>query len=170
MILEYDCKRPRIGSNVFLAPTSVVIGDVEIGEGSSVWFGAVIRGDRSLIRIGRNTNIQDNCTIHSDPPYPVSIGDFVSLGHNAVIHGGIIEDECIIGIGAVILNGAIVRQGSIVASGAVIREGQEVGPNRLVAGVPASLKKELGPEDAKRNIENAKIYAELAKKYLVKIG
>jgi carbonic anhydrase/acetyltransferase-like protein (isoleucine patch superfamily) len=168
MILEYGDIRPRIGNNVFLSPSSVIIGDVEIGDGSSVWFGAVIRGDRALIRIGRNTNIQDNCTIHSDPPYPVSIGDFVSLGHNAVIHGGIVEDNCIIGIGAIILNGAIIRKGSIVASGAVIREGQEVGPSCLAAGIPASKKKELGPEDTLRNIENAKIYSVLAKIYLKK--
>jgi carbonic anhydrase/acetyltransferase-like protein (isoleucine patch superfamily) len=167
MILDYEGKHPRIGDGVFLAPTSIITGDVEIGERSSIWFGAVIRGDRTLIRIGRNTNIQDNCTIHSDPSFPVSIGDFVSLGHNAVIHGGTIEDDCIIGIGAVILNGAIVRKGSIVASGAVVREGQIVGPSRLAAGIPACEKKELGHQDILNNRENARIYMELAAKYLV---
>jgi carbonic anhydrase/acetyltransferase-like protein (isoleucine patch superfamily) len=166
--MEYDGRSPRIGSDVFLAPTAVIVGDVEIGDGSSVWFGAVIRGDRSLIRIGSFSNIQDNCTIHSDPGYPVSIGDFVSLGHNSVIHGGTVEHGCIIGIGAVILNGALIRKGSIVAPGAVIREGQEFGPSHLVAGIPASLKKVLSAEDTERNIENAKTYAELAKEYMIK--
>jgi len=166
MILHYDGKCPRIGGGVFLAPTSVITGDVEVGEGSSVWFGAVIRGDRTLIRIGRNTNVQDNCSLHSDPGFPVSIGDFVSLGHNAVIHGGIVEDDCIIGIGAVILNGAVIRKGSIVASGAVVREGQVIGPSRLAAGIPASEKRELGLQDILDNRENARIYMELAAKYL----
>jgi carbonic anhydrase/acetyltransferase-like protein (isoleucine patch superfamily) len=165
MILEFEGKVPCIGKDVFLAPTSVITGDVEIGEGSSVWFGAVIRGDRTLIRIGRNTNMQDNCTIHSDPGFPVHIGDYVSLGHNAVIHGGIIEDDCIIGISAVILNGAVVRRGSIIASGAVVREGQIVGPSRLAAGIPAREKRELGHLEILDNRENARIYMELAARY-----
>jgi gamma-carbonic anhydrase len=168
MIEEYDGKRPRFGEDVFIASTAAIIGDVEIARGSSVWYGAVIRGDRSLIRIGRNTNIQDNCTIHSDPTYPVSIGDNVSIGHNAAIHGCTVEDNCIIGIGAIILSGVTVKRNSIVAPGSVVLMDQIVGPQHLAAGVPAALKRGLSPEDTAHIIENADIYAELARKYLVK--
>jgi len=147
MIFEFDGKRPRIGRNVFIAPTAVIIGDVEIGDNSSIWYSTVIRGDVDAIRIGNNTNIQDNCTIHVDPGKPAVIGDYVTIGHNAVVHGCTIEDICLIGINSTVLNRAHIRKGSIVASNALVREGQEVGPYHLVAGVPAVLKKEMG-EDA----------------------
>jgi len=143
MILEYQGVRPRIGNNVFIAPTAVVIGDVEIRDNASIWYGTVIRGDRDTITIGENSNIQDNCTVHTDPGKPVIIGGGVSVGHGAVVHGCTIEDDCLIGIKAAVLNEAVIRQGSIVGSGAVVREGQAVGPFQLVAGVPAETKKRL---------------------------
>ncbi|UCG05442.1 MAG: gamma carbonic anhydrase family protein [Desulfobacterales bacterium] len=111
MILKYKDKKPVIGQNVFIAPTATIIGDVEIKDGASIWYGVVIRGDADKIRIGRNTNIQDNCTIHTDEGLPAIIGNRVSVGHNAVIHGCSIEDECLIGIHAVVLNGAKVMSG-----------------------------------------------------------
>ncbi|GBC59666.1 gamma carbonic anhydrase family protein [Desulfonema ishimotonii] len=146
MIFEYKGKRPKIGKNVFIAPGAVIIGDVTIGDNSGIWYNSVVRGDSDSITIGKNTNIQDNCTVHIDKGKPMVIGDNVTIGHNAVVHGCTIEDHCLIGINATVLNGAHIRRGSIIASNALVREGQKVGPFHLVAGVPAILKKEMGED------------------------
>ena len=123
MILSFNGKHPRIGENVFIAPTAVVIGDVEIADGASIWYGAVLRGDMDLIQVGGNTSIQDNCTrAHRLRAIPVRIGACVTVGHNVVVHGCTIEDHCLIGLGRSILTGAVIRRGSLVAAGAV-REG-----------------------------------------------
>ncbi len=150
---------------MYIAPTAVVIGKVSIGNNASIWFGTVIRGDRDTITIGENTNIQDNCTVHTDPGKPVHIGGGVSIGHAAVIHGCTIENDCLIGIKAAVLNKAVIRKGSIVASGAVVREGQEVGPFQLVAGVPAEVKKELDDKTLNNIRETVEIYTRLAGEY-----
>jgi carbonic anhydrase/acetyltransferase-like protein (isoleucine patch superfamily) len=162
MILEYRGVRPRIGDNVFIAPTAVVIGDVEIRDNASIWYGTVVRGDRDTITIGEKTNIQDNCTVHTDPGKPVSIGSGVSVGHGAVVHGCTIENDCLIGIKAAVLNGAVIRQGSIVGSGAVVREGQKVGPFQLVAGVPAEPKKRLDDTVVEKIRDTTRTYLRLA--------
>jgi carbonic anhydrase/acetyltransferase-like protein (isoleucine patch superfamily) len=165
MIEAYKGARPRIGANVFIAPTAAVIGDVEVMDGASVWYGAVIRGDLDSIRIGRDTNIQDNCTIHVDAGQPAVIGDSVVVGHNAVIHGCTIEDHCLVGINAVILNGARIRSGSIVAAGAVVLEGRNVGPHELAAGIPAKVRRQL-PETIREEIRHdAEIYLQLSRAY-----
>jgi carbonic anhydrase/acetyltransferase-like protein (isoleucine patch superfamily) len=162
MIEAFKGVRPKIGANVFIAPTAVVIGDVEIMEGASVWYGAVLRGDLAPIRIGRNTNIQDNCTIHVDPGQPALIGESVVMGHNAVVHGCTIEDDSLIGINAVVLNGARIRSGSIVAAGAVVLEKQSIGPLELAAGIPAKVRRAL-PEQIREDIRHdADIYLKLA--------
>lgn len=163
MIAPYEGRAPRIGKDVFIAPTACIIGDVEIGEGTSVWYGAVIRGDRAKIKIGRNTNIQDNATLHADSESPLVIGDYVTIGHNAVIHGCTIGDDCLIGMGSVILDDAHVQSGSIIASGSVVKEGGVIRPFCLAAGSPAEIKKELGPERSKKNRQGARVYCELAK-------
>ncbi len=163
--MGYLDREPKIGKDVFIAPGAVVLGDVEIGDGSSIWYGAVVRGDQAKIRIGSNTNIQDNCTLHADPPSPLTIGDNVTVGHNAVLHGCTIEDDCLIGIGSIILNDAHIKAGSIVASGTVVKEGQVVGPKQLVAGIPAVVKKELGAADVEKNRDNARTYCLLAQKH-----
>jgi carbonic anhydrase/acetyltransferase-like protein (isoleucine patch superfamily) len=147
MIIAFNGKTPKIGDNTFIAPTAVIIGDVEIGDGASIWYGAVLRGDVGPIRVGADTSIQDNSTVHSDHGVPTTIGAEVTVAHNAVIHGCTIEDNCLIGNGALVLNAAIVRRGSMVGAGAVVREGQEVGPGHLVAGVPARLKRSLTEEE-----------------------
>ena len=165
MILEYKGNKPRIGHNVFIAPTAVVIGKVSIGNNASIWFGTVVRGDRDTITIGDNTNIQDNCTVHTDPGKPVRIGGGVSIGHAAVVHGCTIENDCLIGIKAAVLNSAVIREGSIVASGAVVREGQEVGPFQLVAGVPAEVKKSLDDKILNSIRGTVEIYTRLAGEY-----
>ena len=165
MIMAYGGKVPKIGSNVFIAPTAAVIGDVEIADGASIWYGAVIRGDLAPIRIGPDTNIQDNCTIHVDGGQPAVIGASVVVGHNAVVHGCTIEDHCLIGINAVILNGAHIRRGSVVAAGAVVLEGQEVGPLELAAGMPAHVRKQLPSEMTQKIRHDAEIYLDLAREH-----
>lgn len=146
MLIAFNGKRPRIGENVFIAPTAVIIGDVVIEDHASVWYNTVIRGDSDTITIGRCSNIQDNCTLHIDPGKPLQIGAYVTVGHNAVVHGCTIADCCLIGINATVLNGAHIHEGSIVAANALVREGQQVGPYHLVTGVPAALKKEFSEE------------------------
>ena len=148
MILSFDGITPKIGKNVFIAPTATIVGDVEIGDGASIWYGTVVRGDSSYIRIGKNTNIQDNCTVHPDTGGPTFIGDDVTVGHNAVIHGCTVENRCLIGIGAIVLGKARVKEGSIVAAGSLIKRGQEIGPGQLVVGSPAVFKRDLSDSDS----------------------
>jgi carbonic anhydrase/acetyltransferase-like protein (isoleucine patch superfamily) len=162
MLLEYRGHRPTIGNNVFIAPTAVVIGKVTIKDNASIWYGTVVRGDRDAITIGENTNIQDNCTLHVDPGKPLYIGDNVSVGHGAVVHGCTVEDYSVVGIEAAVLNGAHILKGSFVASGAVVREGQVVGPFQLVAGVPAEMKKALDERIIEKNKATVRTYLKLA--------
>ena len=166
MIIEYNRIVPTIGKNVFIAPTAVLIGDVTIGDGASIWFNAVLRGDMAPIEIGINTNIQDNCTVHTDFGKPAIVGDHVTVGHNAVIHGCTIGTGSLVGIGAIVLNDAHVMEQTVVAAGAVVREGSTVGPRQLVAGTPATVKKDLAdlPMDRfKRSVEH---YLKLSSTYL----
>ena len=149
MLLSYKGKRPTIAENVFIAPTAVVIGDVTIGTGASIWYGTVVRGDMAPIVIGEDTNIQDNCTVHTDKGFPAIIGARVTVGHNAVVHGCTLADNCLVGIGALVLSGAVVAKEAVVAAGSVVREGQQVGPRELVAGTPAKLKRVLTTDEAK---------------------
>jgi carbonic anhydrase/acetyltransferase-like protein (isoleucine patch superfamily) len=166
MIIEYNGITPTIGKNVFIAPTAVVIGDVTVGDGASIWFNAVLRGDMASISIGANSNIQDNCTVHTDFGKPAIIGEHVTVGHNAVVHGCTIDAGSLVGIGAIVLNDAHVMERTVVAAGAVVREGACVGPLQLVAGTPATVKKELAnlPMDRfKRSVDQ---YLKLAGTYL----
>ena len=162
MLLEYRGYKPTIGNNVFIAPTAVVIGKVTIKDNASIWYGTVVRGDRDIITIGENTNIQDNCTLHVDPGKPLIIGDNVSVGHGAVVHGCTVDNNSLIGIEAAVLNGAHILKGSIVASGAVVMEGQVVGPFQLVAGVPAKMKKALDESIIEKNKATVRTYLKLA--------
>lgn len=163
MIQALAGKAPKIGRNVFVASTAVILGDVEIGDGASIWYGAVLRGDMEAIRIGAGTNIQDNSTVHTDRGHPVRVGSGVTVGHNAVIHGCAIEDHCLIGIGALVLSGALIRRGSVVAAGAVVREGQVVGPGLLMAGIPAEIKRSLTADEQRLLQQPAATYADLAR-------
>ncbi|WP_030380950.1 MULTISPECIES: gamma carbonic anhydrase family protein [unclassified Streptomyces] len=156
-------KEPRLGEEVFLAPTSVVLGDVTLGAGASVWYGAVLRADVEGIAVGARSNVQDNCTLHADPGFPVSIGERVSLGHNAVVHGATVEDDCLIGMGATVLNGAVIGAGSLVAAQALVPQGMRVPPGSLVAGVPAKVKRALTEEEREVVTLNATMYVDLAK-------
>ena len=166
MIVAYEGKTPKIGKNVFIAPTATLIGDVTVGDNASIWYGTVVRGDMEPITIGRNTNIQDNCTVHTDYGHPTIIGGNVSVGHNAVVHGCTIEKNCLIAINAVVLSGAYMAEGSILAAGSVLREKDKLGKYNLAAGVPASVKKILNKEDAKSFLQPVKNYLELSKKHI----
>ncbi|HHO77310.1 MAG TPA: gamma carbonic anhydrase family protein [Deltaproteobacteria bacterium] len=163
--MEYLGRKPLVGRDVFIAPTAMVLGDVEIGDGSSIWYGAVIRGDQAKISIGKNTNIQDNAVLHTDLASPLRIGDNVTVGHGAVVHGCTIEDDCLIGIGSIILNDALVKNCSVVASGSLVGQRQVVGPLHLVAGSPAVVKRELAEEDVEKNREIVQTYRGLAHKH-----
>lgn len=156
-------REPKIDGEAFVAPTSVVIGDVTLGAGASVWYGAVVRGDVERISVGARSNVQDNCTLHADPGFPVSIGERVSVGHNAVVHGATVGDDCLIGMGATVLNGAMIGAGSLVAAQALVPQGMQVPPGSLVAGVPAKVKRELSAEEREGVTLNGTLYAELAK-------
>jgi carbonic anhydrase/acetyltransferase-like protein (isoleucine patch superfamily) len=165
MIIEYAGKTPQIGQNVFIAPNATVIGDVKIGDNASIWYGTVIRGDMEPISIGENTNIQDNCTVHTDYGYPALIGNNVSIGHNAVIHGCTIADNCLVAINAVVLSGATMKKGSILAAGSVLKEKACLEAYNLAAGVPAKVKKVLTEADARPFLQPVKNYLSLSKKH-----
>ncbi|EPD62447.1 MULTISPECIES: gamma carbonic anhydrase family protein [Streptomyces] len=156
-------REPRIDDEAFVAPTASVIGDVTLEAGASVWYGAVLRGDVERISVGAQANIQDNCTLHADPGFPVSIGARVSVGHNAVVHGATVGDDCLIGMGATVLNGAVIGAGSLVAAQALVPQGMQVPPGSLVAGVPAKVKRELTSEEREGVTLNGTFYTELAK-------
>ena len=144
MLRPYRGTSPRVHSTAFIDASAQVIGDVEIGEESSVWMCAVIRGDVHWIKVGRRTSIQDGTIVHAmTGTHPTSIGDNVTVGHAAVIHGSTIEDQCLIGMGAILLNGAHVGAGSIVAAGTLLVEGQQVPPRSLVMGSPGKVKRLL---------------------------
>lgn len=153
---------PKVDQEAFVSPTSVVIGDVTLHTGASVWYGAVLRGDIERISVGASSNIQDNCTLHADPGFPVTVGERVSIGHNAVVHGATVEDDCLIGMGATVLNGAVIGAGSLVAAQALVPQGMRVPPGSLVAGVPAKVKRELTAEEQETISRNGTMYADLA--------
>ncbi len=147
MIMAYKGRVPRVAASAYIAPTADLIGEVEIGENASVWFTCVLRGDIEPIRIGANSNIQDGSIVHTMLGSPVVIGDWVTVGHRAVIHGCKIGDHCLIGMGAILLNNAVVGEGSIIAAGALVTEKTVIPPRSLYMGVPAKFRKQLGDPD-----------------------
>jgi len=167
VICSYKNLSPKIPKSVFVAPNATVIGDVEIGEESSIWFNAVVRGDVNPIRIGACTNIQDSSILHVTLQKAIlTIGSNVTVGHAAILHGCSIEDYCLIGMGARILDGACIGKYSLVAAGALVREGVSIPEHSLVAGVPAIVKRSLSLEEIeliKRSVER---YVEYRKNYL----
>lgn len=154
-----------LGKEVYIAPNATVCGDVTIKNRVTVLFGAVLRADTESITIDDGSNVQDNAVIHESSGYPVVIGKNVSIGHGAIVHGAVIEDDCLIGMGSVILNGAKIGKGSLVAAGAVVTEGAEIPPRSLVMGVPGKVKRELTEEEYQNNLKNAARYVELGARY-----
>lgn len=166
MILSYKGLSPRIHPTVFMVESAQVIGDVEIGELSSVWFNAVVRGDVNYIRIGKRTNIQDGCIIHvTRGTHPLHLGDDVTLGHSVTLHGCTIKSRCLIGMGAVVLDGAVVGEDAIVGAGALVLEGTVVLPRTLYVGTPARKARELTEREIKGILESAEHYIEYSNTY-----
>ncbi|WP_018546715.1 gamma carbonic anhydrase family protein [Streptomyces sp. LaPpAH-108] len=163
LIVGIGGREPKIDPDAFVAPTASVIGDVTLGAGASVWYGAVVRGDVERIAVAADANVQDNVTLHADPGFPLTIGERVSIGHNAVVHGATVEDDCLIGMGATVLNGAVIGAGSLVAAQALVPQGMVVPPGSLVAGVPAKVRRELSEEERQGVTLNGTLYADLAK-------
>lgn len=149
---------PQLDPSSFVAAGARIVGDVTLGEGASVWYNAVLRGDSDSITVGAGSNLQDNVTVHVDAGHPVVIGENVSVGHNAVVHGCTIEDGSLIGMGSVVLSGAVVGAGSLIAGGAVVLEGTLIPPGSLVAGVPAKVRRELSDAEKSGLLRNAHIY------------
>ncbi len=170
MPIAFEDHVPQIAPDAFVAPTATVIGQVRLGAKASVWYGAVLRGDRDAIVVGDGSNVQDGCVLHADPGHPCRLGAGVSVGHLAVVHGCTIDDEVLIGMGAVVLNGATVGSGSIVAAGAVVLEGAEVPPGSLVAGVPGKVRRALSDDEWERVRGNARNYVTLSRQYLGSAG
>jgi len=153
---------PHVDADAWVAPNATLIGQVRIHPRASVFYGAVLRGDRDLIELGEGSNLQDNVTVHGDPGKPTIVGRGVSVGHNAMLHGCTVEDDCLIGMSATVLNGAVIGAESLVAAGAVVLEGTIVPPRSLVAGVPAKVRRELTDEEVAGIRNNAETYLMLA--------
>lgn len=146
-VYELDDLKPRIAEGAWVADSAQVIGNVELAEGTSVWFGAVIRGDNpDTVRIGRNSNVQEGCVLHSDPGKPLTIGENVTVGHMVMLHGCTIGDGSLVGIGAVVLNGAKIGKHCLVGAGSLVTEGKEFPDGSMILGSPAKAVKELSPE------------------------
>jgi carbonic anhydrase/acetyltransferase-like protein (isoleucine patch superfamily) len=166
VILPYDGKTPRLAPSAFVADGAVVVGDVEIGDDSSVWFQSVVRGDVNLIRIGARTNVQDHSVVHvSSGTHPTFVGDDVTVGHRVVLHGCTVKDRCLVGIGAIVLDGAVIGPDAMVGAGALVPPGMVVPPGVLVLGSPARVKRDLTAEEIASVRESAARYARYAARY-----
>lgn len=165
MIMKFENNVPQIDSSCFIARDADVIGKVYLKKNASVWFHSVIRGDKEEIEIDENSNVQDGCILHTDPNHKLYIGKNVTVGHRAIVHGAQIEDNCLIGMGAIILNGAHIGENSIIAAGALVKENQCIPPNSLVVGVPGNVIRKINEKQAKDIYDNALHYTALAKVY-----
>ena len=162
LILHFDGHTPAVDATAFVASNATLIGRVTLASNSSVFYGSVLRGDTDSISIGVGSNVQDNVSMHTDEGIQLVVGNGVSIGHGAVVHGCVIEDDCLIGMGATILNRALIGRGSLVAAGAVVLEGTVIPPGSLVAGVPAKVRRELTEEEIAGVRHNATHYVALA--------
>ena len=162
-----DFRRDLVDRSAYLAPGAVILGDVVIGAESSIWFNAVVRGDVEAIRVGRQTNIQDLCLLHADEGFPCLLGDRVTLGHGAIVHGAIVEDDCLIGMRSTIMNGAKIGSGTIVAAAAVVTEGTEIPPGSVVMGTPGKVKRAATEQDLQQIQHTAQHYVAAARHYAV---
>jgi len=167
MIRSYQGRAPIVPASCYVDVSAQVLGDVSLGENSSVWMNAVLRGDVNSIRIGANSNVQDCAVLHGMRyKFPVIVGDWVTIGHNATVHGCLVEDACLIGIGAVVLNNVRIGEGSIIAAGAVIPEHTVVEPNTLWAGVPGKERRKLDTKDRELILQYARNYLDYVAIYL----
>lgn len=166
-VLTFKGIAPRLASGVFVAPNATVLGDVEIGEGSSIWYGAVLRGDVFPIRIGARTNIQDNAVVHvTGGKASTTVGDDVTVGHLALVHGCTIGSRCLVGMGSIVLDGAIVEDECFVAAGALVPPGMRVPPRSMVMGRPGKIVRSLRDADLEQIREAAALYVGYAREHL----
>jgi len=156
---------PQAHPSAFLAPTAVLSGDVEMGQDSSAFYGVSVRGDSAPIRVGARSNLQDNVVLHADAGFPCTVGDDVSVGHSAVVHGCTVGAGSLVGMSATIMNGAVIGEQSLVAAGALVLEGTQVPPRSLVAGVPAKVRRTLSEEEVASLGRNSSHYVELARRH-----
>jgi len=154
-----------VDPTVYIAPGAVVLGNVTIDAESSIWFGAVVRGDTESIRIGRQTNVQDLCCLHADEGLPCILGDRVTLGHGAIVHGAIVEDDCMIGMRALVMNGAKIGAGSLIAAGTIVTEGTEIPAGSVVMGTPGKVKRPADEQTMKIIRHAAEHYVESAQRF-----
>ena len=169
MIYSLEGRTPRTVGETFVAPTAVVIGDVAIEHESSVWWGAVLRGDYDRISIGRRSNVQDNAVVHMDEGFPVTLGDSVTIGHKAVLHGCTVGNNSLVGINAVVMNGAVIGDDCLVGSNALITEGKEIPPRSLVLGSPGKVVRELSDEEVAEITDFADRYVRNFRRYLAQL-
>ncbi len=170
MIYHFRGKMPQISPLCRLAGNATVSGDVTLEKNVSIWYGAVLRGDNASITVGEGSNIQDNVIVHEDPEHPVHIGKYVTVGHGAIVHGCTIEDECIIGMGAILLNGCVIGKDSLVAAGALVPQGKIIPPGSLVIGSPAKVSRPLTGEESARHMDSAEEYMALSREELPLAG
>lgn len=164
-VLEYEGKRPSC-AGARAADSAVLIGEVTLGKNSSVWYGAVLRGDCGAIAVGENSNIQDGCTVHCSLSGPVTVGKNCVVGHNAILHSCTVEDGCLIGMGAILLDGCVIGSGSIVGAGSLVPPGKIIPPESLVMGSPCRVVRRTKPKDREDTLANAREYLSLAEKQL----
>ncbi len=170
MILNLAGRTPRIAASAFVAASADIIGEVEIGENASIWFQSVLRGDIEPIRVGANSNIQDGSVVHTIIGSPVVVGDWVTVGHRAVLHGCQIESHCLIGMGAVVLNNVRVGEGSIIAAGALVLENTVIPPRSMYLGVPARFQRQLTDSDRAFIDIHATHYLQYKENYLAELA
>ncbi|MBF4634821.1 gamma carbonic anhydrase family protein [Agreia pratensis] len=164
-IIAFGERTPLVAGTAWIAPTGTLIGRVTVGAESSVFFGAVLRGDSSEITVGERSNLQDNVVVHADPGFPTRIGDGVSVGHGAVLHGCTVGDDSLVGMNATVLNGAVIGANCLIAAGAVVLEGTEIAAGSLVAGVPAKVRRELTDDERDGIRTNGSNYVALSRAY-----
>ncbi|HUJ28705.1 MAG TPA: gamma carbonic anhydrase family protein [Myxococcales bacterium] len=166
MIRDFRGKRPQLGANAWVAASAAVIGDVVLGDRASIWYGAVVRGDVEKIRIGSDSNIQDNSVIHVDSGgWPTIVGDGVTVGHRVVLHGCTVKDGALIGIGATVLNGAEIGEGALIGAGSLVTPGTKIPPGVLAIGAPCKVKRPLTDDEKRHLRESAEHYVELAREH-----
>ncbi len=165
MIRSLNSRTPNIGTNVFVAQDAWVIGDVELGDNVSVFFGAVLRGDIEKIRVGRGSNIQEHCVFHTSHGTPVTINEEVTIGHRAVIHGATVSSRCLIGMGAILLDGALIEEECMIGAGCLIPEGKRIPKRSLVIGVPGKVVRNLTNEEITYIAQSAEHYMQIGAQY-----
>lgn len=163
LIVPIGDRVPNIAVDAFVAPGAVIVGDVHLLAGASVWYTSVLRGDNARIVLGEGSNLQDGCVVHADAEFPTTIGARVTIGHRAIVHGATIEDDVLIGMGAVLMNGCLIRSGSLIAAGAIVSQGVEIPPGSLVAGVPGKVVRAVREADTSLILRAASSYVALAR-------